>query len=86
MDIRLSVEADFPAMLTIVNDAARAYSGVIPADRWHEPYMPADELESEIAGGVVFWVAEHTDRYLGGRIVGHRVLSAERIHGRSRQG
>ena len=52
-------------MLAIVNDAARAYRGVIPADRWHEPYMSAEELASEIAQGVVFWVAE-----LEGRLVG----------------
>jgi len=38
-------------MLAIINDAARAYHGVIPADRWHEPYMPADELKTEIIGG-----------------------------------
>ena len=46
-------------MLDIINDAARAYHGIIPADRWHEPYMSADELAREIAGGVVFWVADH---------------------------
>lgn len=45
-------------MLAIINDAAAAYRGVIPADRWHEPYMPADALAKEIAAGVVFWVAE----------------------------
>ena len=45
---------DFDAMLAIVNDAAEAYRGVIPADRWVEPYMPAAELETEIAAGVVF--------------------------------
>jgi GNAT superfamily N-acetyltransferase len=28
---------------------------VIPADRWREPYMPATELEDEIAAGVAFW-------------------------------
>jgi GNAT superfamily N-acetyltransferase len=39
----------------IVNAAAEAYRGVIPADRWREPYMPAGELEREIAAGVVFW-------------------------------
>ncbi len=44
MLIRKSVEADFAAMLAIVNDAAQAYRGVIPVDRWHEPYMPKDEL------------------------------------------
>lgn len=45
-------------MLAIINDAAQAYRGVIPADRWHEPYMPAAELEQEIASGIVFWLAE----------------------------
>jgi N-acetylglutamate synthase-like GNAT family acetyltransferase len=58
MMTRKARESDFEAILAIVNDAARAYRGVIPADRWHEPYMPADELEKEIAAGVVFWVAE----------------------------
>ena len=52
-------------MLAIVNDAAQAYRGVIPADRWREPYMPADELAKEIAGGVVFWVAEEEGRLSG---------------------
>ncbi|HET7456675.1 MAG TPA: GNAT family N-acetyltransferase [Gemmatimonadaceae bacterium] len=52
-------------MLTIVNDAARAYRGVIPADRWHEPYMPPHELAREIAAGVEFWVAEQDGRLLG---------------------
>jgi N-acetylglutamate synthase-like GNAT family acetyltransferase len=65
MVIRQSVKSDFAAMLAIVNDAARAYRGVIPADRWHEPYMPADELANEIAGGVVFWVAEQDGRLAG---------------------
>ena len=43
------------AILAVVNAAAEAYRGVIPADRWHEPYMPLHELDSEIAGGVEFW-------------------------------
>lgn len=63
--IRMGVEADFAAMLAIVNEAARAYRGVIPADRWHEPYMRADELAREIAEGVVFWVAEQEGRLAG---------------------
>ncbi len=63
--IRKGVAADFDAMLAIVNAAASAYRGVIPVDRWHEPYMPADELEHEIAGGVVFWVAEQEGRVCG---------------------
>jgi GNAT superfamily N-acetyltransferase len=53
------------ALLAIVNDAAQAYRGVIPADRWHEPYMPRAELEGEIADGVVFWGAEEDGRLLG---------------------
>ena len=48
-------EHDLEAILAIVNDAAQAYRGVIPADRWKEPYMPASELRHEIADGVVFW-------------------------------
>jgi SAM-dependent methyltransferase/GNAT superfamily N-acetyltransferase len=65
MVIRRSVEADFTEMLAIVNDAARAYRGVIPADRWHDPYMPAEELAAEIADGIVFWVAEQNGRLSG---------------------
>src|SRR4051812_31648753 len=65
MLIRRSREADLAAMLAIVNDAAQAYRGVIPADRWREPYMPADELAREIEDGVVFWAAEEDGRLLG---------------------
>lgn len=32
----------------IINEAAKAYEGVIPADRYHQPYMPMDELEREM--------------------------------------
>jgi GNAT superfamily N-acetyltransferase len=42
-------------ILAIVNAAAEAYRGVIPADRWHDPYMAESELETEIAAGVEFW-------------------------------
>ena len=63
--IRESRETDAPAILAIVNAAAQAYRGVIPADRWHEPYMPAHELAKEIADGVAFWVAEEEGRLLG---------------------
>ncbi|WP_375404132.1 GNAT family N-acetyltransferase [uncultured Sphingomonas sp.] len=41
-------------MLAIIGDAAEAYRGVIPADCWHDPYMSADALRSEMAAGVVF--------------------------------
>lgn len=42
-------------MCGIINDAAMAYKDVIPDDRWHEPYMPVEELKSEIEKGVDFW-------------------------------
>ena len=44
MQIRRSTDADLASMLAIINDAAQAYRGVIPSDRWHEPYMSMDEL------------------------------------------
>ena len=65
MLIRESAEADLVAILALVNDAAQAYRGVIPVDRWREPYMSTDELEKEISGGVVFWLAEQEGRLLG---------------------
>src|SRR6266576_2168365 len=42
-------------ILEIVNAAAEAYRAVIPADRWHEPYMRLHELDTELAAGVAFW-------------------------------
>src|SRR5262249_18442887 len=52
-------------MLAVVNAAAQAYRGVIPADRWHDPYMPHDELDREIAAGVVFWGREEDGMLVG---------------------
>jgi GNAT superfamily N-acetyltransferase len=63
--IRACTPADAPQMFDIINDAARAYRGIIPADQWHEPYMPMDHLESEIADGVRFWGYQD-----GGNLVG----------------
>lgn len=65
MRVRKSIAQDFGSILSIVNDAARAYRGVIPEDCWHEPYMPATELANEIAAGVEFWVAEEEARPAG---------------------
>jgi len=53
--IRLCRDEERAAILAIVNAAAEAYRGVIPVDRWHEPYMDLHELDGEIAGGVAFW-------------------------------
>lgn len=52
-------------MLVIINAAAQAYRGVIPADRWHEPYMSAQDLREDIDAGVVFWGYESDGRLLG---------------------
>ena len=54
MICRLSL-SEFDAILTVVNDAAQTYKGVIPEDRWQEPYMPASELGSEVESGVEFY-------------------------------
>jgi GNAT superfamily N-acetyltransferase len=64
-NIRLCGESDLATLLAIVNDAAVAYRGVIPADRWHEPYMSEEELRSEIAAGVEFWGLETGDGVVG---------------------
>ncbi len=53
------------AVLEIVNAAAEAYRGVIPADRWQEPYMPAAEFDGEIASGVTFWGYEAEGALVG---------------------
>ena len=47
--------SDFNAILTVINDAAQAYKGVIPDDRWQEPYMSAEALREEIEAGVRFF-------------------------------
>ena len=63
--VRLCHAEERGTILAIVNAAAEAYRGVIPADRWHEPYMPRDELEREIAAGVVFWGYEAAGGLIG---------------------
>jgi GNAT superfamily N-acetyltransferase len=47
--------SEFKAALNVINDAAIAYKGAIPADRWKEPYMPTEELQEEIQSGVQFF-------------------------------
>lgn len=63
--MRKAGPADQAGMLEVINDGAQKYRGIIPADRWHDPYMPEAELASEIAAGVVFWVAEEDGRLMG---------------------
>lgn len=65
MTIRSCGAADVQEILAIINDAAQAYRGIIPADRWHEPYMPPEHLEAEIAGGVRFFGEEDAGGLVG---------------------
>ena len=76
--LRDCTEADVDAILAIVNEAAIAYRGVIPADRWHEPYMSPSELRGEIAAGVRFSGWED-DGHLAGVMGIQRVKDATLI-------
>jgi N-acetylglutamate synthase-like GNAT family acetyltransferase len=63
--IRRCTQRDLRVIYTIINDAAQAYKGVIPEDRWQEPYMPIDELKLEIDDGVEFWGYEEAGDLIG---------------------
>ncbi|MEE4263453.1 MAG: GNAT family N-acetyltransferase [Desulfobacteraceae bacterium] len=63
--IRECTPSDWNRIFEIINDAAQAYKGVIPEDRWHEPYMPFEELKKEIECGVIFWGLEHEGQLAG---------------------
>jgi N-acetylglutamate synthase-like GNAT family acetyltransferase len=63
--IRKCTQNDLTTMYAIINDAAQAYKGVIPNDRWQDPYMPLDELKHEIEDGVVFWGIEEDGNLVG---------------------
>ena len=47
--------SEFDAIFKVVNNAAQAFKGVIPEDRWREPYMSVRELSSEFESGVEFY-------------------------------
>lgn len=53
--IRLVTLSEQNEIFNIINDAAVAYKGVIPNDRYHEPYMSREELANEWNNGVIFW-------------------------------
>lgn len=59
------LERDLDSILEIINDAAPAYKGVIPDDRWKEPYMSTKELKEEIDSGVDFFGLEEKGRIIG---------------------
>lgn len=63
--IRNYGDSEVELIYEIINDAAQAYRGIIPADRWKEPYMSKDELQGEIDEGVVFWGYEEDGELVG---------------------
>jgi GNAT superfamily N-acetyltransferase len=63
--IRLLRADETEAILAIINAAAQAYQGVIPADCWHDPYMSLRELEHELRAGVNFWGYDEENRLVG---------------------
>ena len=73
MTIRRCDPADLAELLAIINAAAEAYRDVIPADRWHDPYMSSDALLAELADGVMFSAC-----VLQGRLIG--VMGVQRRH------
>ncbi|MFA5101070.1 MAG: GNAT family N-acetyltransferase [Candidatus Omnitrophota bacterium] len=65
MAVRQCADNDLGVIFEIINDAAQAYRGRIPADRWKDPYMSEEELRHEIAEGVRFWAYEKGGVVLG---------------------
>ncbi len=62
--IRPCNQADLARIYELINDAASAYDGAIPADCYHQPYMPMDELERETAR-MAFYAWEENGRLTG---------------------
>lgn len=56
---------DLPKIYEIVNDAASAYKGIIPADCYHDPYMSLDDLTDQIGQGVTFWCYKENTTIVG---------------------
>jgi GNAT superfamily N-acetyltransferase len=63
--IRRCRDDERSTILAIVNAAAYAYRDVIPADRWHDPYMSAAQLDRDVAAGVEFWGYELEGALIG---------------------
>ncbi len=63
--IRQCDNSDFEVIYSIINEAAEAYRGIIPEDRWKVPYMDREELQHEIDDGVVFWGYEEDGALVG---------------------
>jgi GNAT superfamily N-acetyltransferase len=76
--IREISSSDFEEVFRVVNDAAQAYRGIIPEDRWKEPYMPREELREEVDAGIMFYAWVEDGEVIG--VMGiQRVLDATLI-------
>ncbi|MCB0668448.1 MAG: GNAT family N-acetyltransferase [Saprospiraceae bacterium] len=62
---KADIISDFSEIHEIINEAAKAYQGVIPSDRWKEPYMSGFELQEQIRQGVEFWKFTDESQILG---------------------
>jgi GNAT superfamily N-acetyltransferase len=71
--IRRCTTSDLPTIEAIINEAAQVYRNAIPADCWHEPYMPTEELKAEIAAGVSFWGWDEKTMLVG-------VMGIQKVH------
>jgi len=63
--LRKCAPSDNAAIFKIINSAAKKYKGIIPQDRYHEPYMSRERLATEIEAGVVFWGMKENEVLLG---------------------
>ena len=70
--VRPCGDQEIESILGIINDAAQAYRGAIPPDRWHDPYMSEAELRRDMSAGVEFWGCE-----IDGKLVG--VMGMQRV-------
>ena len=59
--LRECIKEDFERIYQIINESAKAYEGVIPADCYHQPYMPENELRREMKRMTFFGWEENTE-------------------------
>ncbi len=65
MIVKSNHKKDFNTIFEIINDASVAYKGIIPKDRWKEPYMSKEELTVQMEEGVEFWSYVENNKILG---------------------
>jgi GNAT superfamily N-acetyltransferase len=70
--IREFDSADFEGVYGVINEAARAYRAVLPAEAYHDPQMTRDELLREVRR-IKFLLYSENNRVLG-------VMGYEYVH------